>query len=256
MFSFSTFLFPSFPDFCIDVSRVEGSELQVQVQSRKSVAACPQCAQFSAKVHGFYTRHPADLPCGDYPVRLVLRVRRFVCQNQRCSRWTFTEVFPDLVAVYARRTRRQAKLLQELAFAVGARAGSPLAQRFRVPASWQTLLRLLRQCRVSAFPPPRVIGIDEWAWRKGRRYGTILVDLELHTPIDLLPDCASERVSAWFKSQPSIEVVSRDRDSAFADAIRKGAPQAVQVADRWHLIQNLYEALKEGVFAYPPIRTN
>ena len=245
MLSFPMFLFPSAPDLFIDEVTVEGKEFLVQVRSTKRVIACPLCASSSAKVHGSYTRHPADLPCGPYTVRLQLHVRRFCCQHADCPRKTFAEPFPDVVAAYARRTIRQADLLQELALALGGRAGAPLTQRLRVPVSRHTLLRLLRQRTLPAVPTPRVLGIDEWAWRRRQRYGTILVDLERHCPVDLLPDCTSQRVIAWLKSHPGIKVVSRDRDSAFADAIRKGAPQAVQVADRWHLLQNLHKALKE-----------
>ncbi len=178
-------------------------------------------------------------------MRLQLHVRRFLCQNAHCPRKTFAEPFPNVVAAYARRTMRQADLLQRLALALGGRAASPLTQRLRVPASRHTLLRLLRRRLLPALPTPAILGIDEWAWRKGRRYGTILCDLERHCPVDLLPDCAAERVIAWLRAHPGIKVVSRDRDSAFADAIRKGAPQAVQVADRWHLLQNLQKSLKD-----------
>jgi transposase len=178
-------------------------------------------------------------------VRLHLEVRRFFCQNERCSRKTFAESFPHLVQAYARRTLRQTHVLEELAFALGGKPGAYLAEALGCSASRETLLRLLRGKVLAPSPTPRVLGRDEWAWRKGRTYGTLLVDLQRHCPVDLLPDRSVASVQAWLKAHPGVHRVSRDRSEVFAEAITQGAPAAVQVADRWHILKNLTEAVEE-----------
>jgi transposase len=156
----------------------------------------------------------------------------------------FTERLENTAPRYARRTRRSAEALDWIALALGGQAGSRLALHLGLSASGSTLLRLLRR-RAPSGPvrAPRVLGIDDWAWRKGHRYGTILCDLEAGTVVDLLPDREAETVAHWLRTHPGVEIVSRDRASACAEAARRAAPQAVQVADRWHVLRNLGQAL-------------
>jgi len=116
-----------------------------------------------------------------------------------------------------------------------------------MPVSADTLLRLIRAGPVPVTTAPRVIGIDDWAWRRGQRYGTLIVDLERNRPVDLLPDRDAQTVAAWLQSHPGIEIVARDRAGAYADGIRRGAPEAVQVGDRWHLLRNLGDALARAL---------
>jgi len=175
-------------------------------------------------VHSHYQRTVADLPWGGHTVRLHLHVRKFFCRQPTCSRRVFTERLPHLVHPYARRTARLDSLLSLLAFALGGEPGARLVGRLGMTTSPATLLRLMRRATVPEQPTPRVLGVDDWAFRKGHRYGTILVDLE------------QEPVVEWLKAHPGVEIVSRDRAPAYAEAARKGAPHAVQVADRWHLI--------------------
>jgi transposase len=213
---------------------------------------CPGCGTWSEAVHSHYQRTAADLPWGGHSVRLRLRVRKFFCRQPACTRRVFTERLPQIVAPYARKTARLESVLSLLAFALGGEPGARLVGRLGMTTSPATLLRLIRRTAVVSAPTPRVLGVDDWAFRKGHRYGTILVDLEQHRVVDVLPARSAEPVVEWLKAHPGVEVFSRDRAPAYAEAARKGAPQAVQVADRWHLIQNLVEALERCLLRFRP----
>jgi transposase len=185
-----------------------------------------------------------DLPWAARPVRIRLTVRKVVCRSATCSRRIFTERLPDLVATYARKTSRLVTVLWAIGVALGGQAGARLAVHLRLPTSASTLLRLVRTALVPPIPALRVIGLDEWAWRRGHRSGTIPVDLISHRVVDLLPERSAATVAAWLAQHPSITVVCRDRSELYADGIRRGAPDAVQVVDRLHLVHNLRQALE------------
>jgi len=180
-----------------------------------------------------------DLPADGRTVNIQLVVRRVRCKNPSCRRRVFAERFPRLVRTHARRTERLESLLTRIGVFLGGEAGARLSQDLRVPVSPDTMLRLLYRMELAPVVGLRVVGIDEWAWRKGVRYGTIVCDLESGRPVELLPEAQAETVARWLAGHPGIEVVSRDRAGMFADAAALGAPQAVQVADRWHLLRNL-----------------
>ena len=222
----------------------QDNQMEIFASSIQDTAFCPNCKGRSTRVHSHYERSPADFPVSDGTVRLRLTVKRFRCQTEGCSRATFVERFPNLVARYARRTKRLNTAHEAIAFALGGQPGSRLAHKLYMPISGDTLLRIIRETRVNLQAEPEVIGVDDWAKRRGRVYGTILVDLERRQVIDLLTDRTAETLAKLLEAHPSVTIVARDRSSEYTRGISAAAPQAQQVADRWHLLVNLREAFE------------
>jgi transposase len=220
------------------------SVLTITAHSTAPTASCPRCGESSQRIHSYYTRRPRDLPLWDDAVCLVLHVRRFRCLNATCPAQTFAERLPQVVRPAAQRTVRLTTVLQQLGLALGGEAGARLGAILHVPTSPDTLLRLIRQLPDPPMPTPTILGVDDWAMRRGRTYGTLLVDLERHRPIDLLPDRTADTLAAWLRTHPGVIILSRDRSTEYARGATLGAPDVQHVLDRWHLIRNLREALE------------
>jgi transposase len=244
-------LFPSEASLCIHQIEVANEQLDIFAQSGESKAICPHCYQVSHKVHSQYQRHPHDLPCLGYRVQMHLTVRRFFCHNSLCQHVTFAESFPGFLNYKARRTQRLKKQQLAVAFSAGGEEGRRLLEALRMPLSGDLLIREIRLTPEEGLETPRVLGIDDWAKLKGQTYGTILVDLESSRPIDLLDSRETEAVAAWLKAHPGVEIIGRDRSLEYAKAVKEGAPEAQQVADRWHLLKNLREAI-ENLLIHKP----
>jgi transposase len=220
---------------------VEGAEaVTVEAAAVTPRATCPECGRASGRVHSRYVRSLRDLPACGRPVRVRLAVRRFRCGAARCARRTFVEQVAGATAPHRRTTARLEAALEAISAALGGEAGARLASRLGVEVGGDALLRLLRRARETP-ATPRVLGVDDWAWRRGRRWGSVLVDLEAGRPVDLLADRTAAALEAWLMQHPGVAVIVRDRSPEYARGAARGAPEAVQVLDRWHVLRNVRE---------------
>ncbi len=222
----------------------EPDRLVICARRREAGIRCPDCGCLSRSVHSRYRRHPADLPIAASRTSLRIEVRRFYCSTPSCHRRTFAEPWPELVERHARRTRRLGEVQGRVGIACGGEGGARLLKHLRMPASPATMLRLVRAMPMPEAPPPIHVGVDDWAMRKGCSYGTIVVDLDRHRVVDLLPDRSATTLAGWLERRPGIKVVARDRSTEYARGASLGAPRALQVADRWHLLANMRQAVE------------
>lgn len=215
-------------------------------------ASCPECGCVSTSVHGWYQRHPQEIASVGHQVRLCLRVKRFRCHQSECSRQTFAESLSDWLLTYARRTNCLTTLMRQVSMEVGAEVAHRILKHLHIQVSGDTLLRILRKFGKAYSPQvdAHIIGVDDWAFKRGKTYGTIIVNLETHQVIDLLPDRTSDSLAEWLHAHPKVAIVSRDRSTDYTVGIRKGAPHAIHVADRWHLLLNLRQMVERYLATY------
>ena len=239
----------------VRVARDGPDALIIVAEGQRDHARCPNCRTFSSAVHSRYRRRAADLPSGGKAIRLHLMVRRFYCRHPTCPRRTFAERFQHLLGRYAHRTRRLSKAQARTGLVLGGQPAARLLSHLAMPASATTLLRMIRALPLPNAGRPHVVGIDDWALRKGRTYATILVDLERRRPLDLLANRSAETLAAWLRREPQIRLVARDRSTEYARGVTMGAPAAVQVADRWHLLLNARQMIERWLArAHPRLK--
>jgi transposase len=222
--------------------------ITVAARSATSEGICPSCGRRSRRVHSRYRRTLADLPCAGRVLRIGVIVRRFRCTMAACPARIFAErLGPAIAAPFARRTSRLDRLAHHLGLALGGRPGAGLATRLLLPVSRDTLLRPLRRRAGRPEATASVIGIDDWAWKRGQRYGTLICDLQRHRIVDLLPDREPATLDAWLADHPEIAIVARDRGGGYGQAVTRVHPEALQVADRWHLMENASAAFLAAI---------
>jgi transposase len=234
--------------FVFERTTVDDGRVRIWVRSANPTGFCPSCGTISRRVHSRYLRRPSDLPLAGHQVSLHLTVRRFRCDAVLCGQQVFAERFAeDVLGCRARRTGRMEHIIHHLGLALGGRPAASFAQRLMLPVSNDTLLRVVRRRARVPHEPLVVVGIDDFAWRRNHRYGTVVVDLERRRPIVLLPDRDTATSQAWLANHQSITVVARDRGGGYGEAVTKALPHATQVADRWHLMENASRAFLDAV---------
>jgi transposase len=247
-------LLPKTAPLQLDACSIDEPQAQITllISSTQAAARCPACDIPARHIHSRYTRTLADLPWGGHRVTWRLRVRKLFCRNVSCPRRIFTERLPGLVAPWARRTLRLAAHLLAIGLALGGAAGVRLSQSLGLTVGRNTLLRVIRRTPWPAIIPPQVLSVDDFALRKRHTYGTLLLDLERRRPLAVLPDREAATVAQWLLAHSGVKVIVRDRAEAYAEAARTGAPEACQVADRFHLLQNLADVLTDVFRTHAP----
>ena len=228
----------------VKIQKIENYESvsRIYASIRSSRSKCPFCGKYSNRVHDYYFRTISDLPIFQSKTIILLKTRKFKCVNKQCQRKVFSEQTPAILR-YSRRTERAEKLLDTLAIELTGRLGSILSKQLNLYVSSSTMTRIAHNLPLPDIVRPKVLGVDDWAYRKGVSYGTVLIDMETSRPIDLLPSRDGKVLKDWLLNNNDVMIVSRDRASSYAAAIIEACPGAIQIADRFHLLMNLSDAL-------------
>ena len=216
--------------------------LIIFASSKTKGAPCPECGMLNYSVHDYYYRSVTDLPIFQKSTNIQMKTRKFRCKNSSCNRKVFSEQNSHVVR-YSRRTDRVSKLLNRLSIELTGKQGSQLTALLLMSVSASTLTRIALRQPLPEIKQPRVLGVDDWAYRKGVSYGTILIDMETSRPIDILPSREKKELENWLTKYPDVEIVTRDRASSYSSAINEVCPNSIQIADRFHLLMNLSDAL-------------
>ena len=234
--------------FAVQTICYDGDALVVMAKAAAGTASCPLCCSPTRRVHSRYIRQVSDLPCSGRRVCLHVVARRFICETPHCRRRIFAERFGDgVLPARSRRTARLECIVHHLGLALGGRPAASFAKRLMLPVSNDTLLRVVRRRAGLRTEPLKVAGIDDWAFRRNHHYGTIVCDLERRRIVTLLPGREIPTVEAWLRNHPTICILSRDRGGGYGEAAARALPKAIQVADRWHLMENASAAFLEAV---------
>ena len=230
------------PSFRIDNIEQNNTSINIFASIKSKRSQCPICGSFSTSVHDSYTRKLADLSAFQNSTTILLRTRKFKCKDSTCDRKVFSEQTPQTMR-YSRRTARASSILDTLSIELTGKLGSLLSKQLLLPVSTSTVTRIAMKQKLPEVIQPIVLGVDDWAFRKGVNYGTILIDMETSRPIELLASRESSDLKGWLKKYPNVKIVTRDRASSYSSAINEVCPEALQVADRFHLLMNLSDAL-------------
>jgi transposase len=231
------------------------NEIIIEMKSKTHTHRCPECGEEGRTYHGTYKRKVQDLPIIGKTVTLCITAYEYYCVGMNCTKTIFVEDYEGFIRTSGRMTTRLEELIQTLALETSCAGAAAICKKMGIRVSGDTIVRMLR--RLADQPAPKcgdTVGVDDFAYKKGHTYCTVIVDEETRRPIEILDGRDGEKLSAWLKSNKQIKKVTRDRAGAYARAISEALPEAMQVADRFHLHQNLLNAIKEALRAELPTR--